>query len=96
MPVEVKGIGTGFMMIRREVFQKFDKAFPQYRYLTDDDHAPFNGKEIALYFQAEIDPVSRRYLSEDYWFSRRCQEIGVRTWLCPWMRLRHAGMFIFE
>ena len=96
-PVEVDGIGTGFMLIRREVFDRFAKAFPQYAHRPDNKPGPFDGHRLIMqYFQAEIDPDDRRYLSEDYWFSRRCKEIGIRTWLCPWMRLRHAGMFIFE
>lgn len=95
-PIEVTGIGTGFMLIRREVFAKLGAAFPQFKYVTDSVEPPFNGKEIMQYFQAEIDPGSKRYLSEDYWFSRRCKEIGIRTWLCPWMKLRHAGTHIFE
>ena len=96
VPVEVRGIGTGFMMIRREVFVQLAEAFPQFKYTTDDDRPPFDGKEIMQFFTGEIDPVSRRYLTEDYWFSRRCEDIGIRTWLCPWMRLQHAGTFIFE
>jgi len=91
-PVEVTGIGTGFMLIKRSVLEKFQHEFPQFRYKTDDK----NPRAIMQYFQAEIDPASRRYLSEDYWFSARCKEIGIRTWLCPWMKLRHAGTFIFE
>ena len=101
-PIEVSGIATGFMMIRREVFEKFKAAFPQYEYIVDTltegsyDHAPAVGNRLTQYFQAEIDKSSGHYLSEDYWFSRRCQEIGIRTWLCPWMHLRHAGTHIFE
>jgi hypothetical protein len=96
-PVEVTGIGTGFMLIKREVFEKFDKAFPQFMFKPDTGKPPFDGsRNIMQYFQAEIDPVSRRYLSEDYWFSHRCKELGIKTWLCPWMQLRHAGTYIFE
>ena len=91
-PVEVTGIGTGFMLIKRETFAHFDNAFPEFVYKTDDE----NPHSIMQYFQAEIDPASRRYLSEDYWFSKRCAELGIRTWLCPWMKLRHAGTQIFE
>ena len=47
------------------------------------------------YFQAEIDPVSKRYLSEDYWFCQKVQEAKLTTWLCPWMRLQHVGTMIF-
>ncbi len=38
---------------------------------------------------------SKRYLSEDYWFCQKVQELGMRTWLCPWMRLQHVGTYIF-
>ena len=38
---------------------------------------------------------SKRYLSEDYWFSQKCQELGVKTYLCPWMKLSHMGTFVF-
>lgn len=97
-PVEVSGIGTGFMMIRREVLEKFAEMYPdRYSYVPDNTaEEQQSGKTIVQYFQAEIDPVDRRYLSEDYWFSKRCKEIGIRTWLCPWMKLQHAGTHIFE
>ena len=38
---------------------------------------------------------SKRYLSEDYWFCQKIQEIGLKTWLCPWMKLQHVGSFVF-
>ena len=36
-----------------------------------------------------------RYLSEDYWFSQKCNAIGLRTWLCPWMKTNHSGTMIY-
>jgi len=48
-----------------------------------------------MYFQAEVDPKSERYLSEDYWFCQKAQEIGLRTWFCPWMKMQHVGTYIF-
>ena len=38
---------------------------------------------------------SLRYLSEDYWFCQKCQEIGMQVWLCPWMELAHVGSYVF-
>jgi hypothetical protein len=38
---------------------------------------------------------SMRYLSEDYFFSQKCQEIDMKIFLCPWMRTQHAGSFVF-
>lgn len=39
---------------------------------------------------------SRRYLSEDYWHNQRARSIGLRTWLCPWMKTVHTGSFNFS
>jgi hypothetical protein len=39
--------------------------------------------------------MSKRYLSEDYWFCQKIQKIGMKVWLCPWMRLQHFGSFTF-
>jgi hypothetical protein len=38
---------------------------------------------------------SKRYLSEDYFFSQKCQEIGMKIWLCPWIKTSHVGSFVF-
>jgi hypothetical protein len=97
IPVEVSEIGTGFMMTRRSAFEKFEKAFPQYSYKPDHVRTEqFDGsREIMQYFQAEIDPTSKRYLSEDYWFCQKLIEIGGKVWYCPWMKLQHVGSYIF-
>jgi hypothetical protein len=97
IPVEVSEIGTGFMMTRRSAFEKFEKAFPHYSYKPDHVRTEqFDGsREIMQYFQAEIDPASKRYLSEDYWFCQKLIEIGGKIWYCPWMKLQHVGSYIF-
>jgi hypothetical protein len=96
-PVEVMEVGTGFMMTRRSAFEKFEKAFPHYSYKPDHVRTEaFDGsREIMQYFQAEIDPASKRYLSEDYWFCQKMIEIGGKIWYCPWMKLQHVGSYIF-
>jgi len=96
-PVEVLEIGTGFMMIRKKTLQKFIEAYPQYSYKPDHVRTEaFDGsREIMMYFQAETDPKSKRYLSEDYWFCQKIQEIGMKTWFCPWMSMQHVGTYIF-
>jgi hypothetical protein len=96
-PVEVMEVGTGFMMTRRSAFERFEKAFPQYSYKPDHVRTEaFDGsREIMQFFQAEIDPVSKRYLSEDYWFCQKMIEIGGKVWYCPWMKLQHVGSYIF-
>jgi hypothetical protein len=96
-PCEVLEIGTGFMMITKTALKKFTESYQQYSYKPDHVRTEhFDGtREILQYFQAEIDPVSKRYLSEDYWFCQKAQAIGLRTWFCPWMKMQHVGTYIF-
>ena len=96
-PCKVLEGGTGFMMIARGAFEKFDAAYPDYTYLPDHVRTKhFDGsREISMYFQALIDPTTKRYLSEDYMFCQYLADAGVATYLCPWMRLLHTGSYTF-
>ena len=96
-PCEVLEIGTGFMMVAKSAMQKFIDSYPQYMYRPDHVRTEaFDGsREIMMAFQAEIDPKSKRYLSEDYWFCQKAQDIGLSTWFCPWMKMQHVGTYIF-
>lgn len=96
-PAEVKEGGTGFMMIKREVFQLFDEKYPEQRYKPDHVRTThFDGsREIMAYFDCVIDPVSKRYLSEDYMFCQYARKAGAKIWLLPWLKLKHAGSYIF-
>jgi hypothetical protein len=97
-PCEVLEIGTGFMMVSKEGMTKFHEAYKD-QYMYKPDHVRtehFDGsREIMMYFQAEVDPVSKRYLSEDYWFCQKAQAANIKTWFCPWMKLQHVGSYIF-
>jgi len=96
-PIEVKESGTGFMLITREALQKYDKAFPGQSYKPDHVRtANFDGsREIMAYFDCVICPITKRYLSEDYMFCQWMRKAGGKVWLLPWMRLKHAGSYIF-
>ena len=96
-PVEVREIGTGFMMIRRKTFEEYAKAFPDQSYKPDHIRtAAFDGsREIMAYFDCIIDPESKRYLSEDYMFCYNVQKAGMKVWFCPWMQTQHVGMYVF-
>jgi hypothetical protein len=97
-PVEVLEIGTGFMMVTKKAMQKFYDTYKD-QYLYKPDHVRtehFDGsREILMFFQAEVDPKTKRYLSEDYWFCQKAQEANLKTWFCPWMKLQHVGTYIF-
>lgn len=97
-PLEVSETGTGFMLIPRHVFEKFDAAFPQYRYTPDHVRSPsFDGsRQITAFFHCEIDPKTNRYLSEDYFFCRKIGELGLKTTILPWVELSHSGTMVFK
>lgn len=56
-PLEVLEIGTGFMMVKREVFEKFKNAYPKQNYKPDHaGQANFDGSRyIHAYFDTVID-----------------------------------------
>ena len=96
-PVEVLEGGTGFMMIQRKAFEKFEETYPELHYKPDHVRsAHFDGsREIMCYFDALIDPKSKRYLSEDYMFCQWARAAGLKVWMCPWMQLSHTGTYTF-
>lgn len=97
-PAEVSEAGTGFMMIHRNTLIELEKKFPDIKYRPD--HARTEGfdgtREISSFFDTSIDPVSRRYLSEDYHFCHLVRNAGMKVWLVPWFKLKHHGFFIFS
>ena len=97
-PLQVLEIGTGFMMINREVFPKFAEAYPHLKYKPDHvGQAHFDGSRyIHAYFDTCIDPESERYLSEDYMFCQWWRKIGGEIYLCPWMKTAHIGTYHFQ
>ena len=106
-PVEVLEIGTGFMLIERSVLEKFRDAYPQFSYKPDHNRSEnFDGSRyIHAFFDTVIDSEafagkgsggSDRYLSEDYMFCQFTRKIGIKTWLCPWMKLGHIGSYVFN
>jgi len=97
-PLQVMELGTGMMMIRRDVFERFEEAYPQYAYTPDHlGTAHFGGdRKIHSYFNVEIDSESNRVLSEDYHFCQMCRKIGIEVWLCPWIKCQHVGSYAFQ
>ena len=103
-PLEVMEIGTGFMMVKREVFEKMEKQYPMIRYKPDHvGQANFDGSRyIHAYFDTVIDTKesivgggSDRYLSEDYMFCQMWRKMGGQIYLCPWMKTQHIGTYAF-
>jgi hypothetical protein len=97
-PVEISEGGTGFMLIPRNVFEKYKAAYPELSYKPDHIRTEnFDGsREIHAYFDCAIDPETKRYLSEDYFFCWNARKAGIKVHMCPWMELQHVGSYIFR
>ena len=97
-PLEIGEGGTGFMCIPRETFEKYKEAYPEYSYKPDHIRTEnFDGSnEIMAYFDCIIDPKTKRYLSEDYFFCHKARASGMQVWMCPWMQINHIGSYIFK
>ena len=94
--IKLKDAGTGFMCIKKEVIQKMFDKHTELKYANDINvDQKFEPHMYAL-FDCIIDPESRRYLSEDYTFCRRWQEMGGEVFLDPRTALNHVGHYTFR
>jgi hypothetical protein len=103
-PLEVMEIGTGYMLVKRHVFDKMAIEYPNIRYKPDHvGQSNFDGSRyIHAYFDTVIDSKDSitgggtdRYLSEDYMFCQMWRKMGGEIWLCPWMKTQHIGTYAF-
>jgi len=94
--IKLHDAGTGFMMIKREAVLKLLKAYPEIKYNNDVNISEDLSDHFYALFDTMIDPIDRRYLSEDYTFCRRWQDIGGDIWLDPSISLNHYGSFCFQ
>ena len=94
-PVEIWNGGTGFMLIKRKVFDKLKKKLPSYV----NDVNIINGKtqnRIVEYFACAIEDGTERLLSEDYYFCMKARQNGIKVHAAPWVQLGHFGTYLFE
>jgi len=92
--VEVLDGPTGFMMIKRSVFEEMEQKFPEL--MCKNDHQNRDFDDYCALFDCMIDPESRRYLSEDYAFCRRYQQCGGRIYADCYTTLGHVGNLPFS
>jgi hypothetical protein len=93
--LEVTDGATGFMLIKRSVIEKMIKHYPETRYIPEvyDDPSHKGMPKYAL-FDTMIE--NGRYLSEDYTFCRRWQNMGGKVYVDPRVILDHVGTHTFK
>jgi len=84
-PFEVDYAGTGFMMIKRQVFLDMMDAFPE------RCHTEGHVGDCFSWFDPRVDDGI--YLSEDYAFCKDWRNMGGHIILDPTIKLIHYGTF---
>ena len=97
---KIQEAATGMMLVKREVLRTMMKKFPERKYVSDQI---VNGKSYSSdncydLFCAGVYETNgvKRYLSEDYYFSRLWQECGGDIWADIAMPLSHFGNRSFK
>ena len=95
-PMEISNGGTGFMLIKRKVFEALANKVPSYT--NDMYHAVDTVREVKVikeFFATSIDEESNRLLSEDYHFCKIAREAGFKVYAAPWAHFTHTGTYGF-
>jgi hypothetical protein len=92
--IEVTKTGTGFLLIKRDVFDKLN-AHPAVRPFTNDI-----GLDPALnqYMKTYFDTAVRegRYYSEDWTFCENWRDLGGQVYIDKRVLLKHVGTYVFD
>jgi hypothetical protein len=85
--LEIAAGGTGFMLIKRGVFDTLSEVVPEY--------AP-DRRSIKEFYATTTEPDSGRLITEDYYFCQLARTHGFKIYAAPWAHLSHAGTYIFD
>jgi hypothetical protein len=91
---EVSKTGTGFMLIKRGVFEKLN-AHPATKPFINDIGLPV---ELNPYMKTYFDTAVRenRYYSEDWTFCENWRDLGGQVWVDKRVLLKHTGTYVFD
>lgn len=91
--IRVHDAPTGFMMIKRGVFERMIEAYPETKHRLHDPDTGETGEMFALF---DFGIEDGEYWTEDYLFCRRWRRIGGEVWLDPKIHLKHWGLHGFD
>jgi len=90
---EVSKAGTGFLLMKKHVFEKM-KSHPAVKpYKNDIGLDPKYDQHLKTYFDTAV--RQGRYYSEDWTFCENWRDIGGKIWVDKRVLLRHSGSYVF-
>ena len=94
--VPVLDAATGFMLVTRSLLQRMTDHFrAELDCVNDITGTSATVPTYVALFDCMIDPDTRRYLSEDYAFCRRVQQMGGEIWADIASPLVHMGTQVY-
>jgi len=92
--VEVTKTGTGFLLIKKDVFDKLN-AHPAVRHFNNDIGLdPALDKYMKTYFDTAV--RENRYYSEDWTFCENWRDLGGKVYIDKRVLLKHVGTYVFD
>jgi len=96
--VKIGGIGMGFVLIHRNVFEKLNKHYSELKYFPglNNSNYPITEKEYhnSYHYFAEMNKEGK-YLGEDMSFFHRVSDISYDVWMDTSIELQHIGSHVF-
>ncbi|WP_395753328.1 glycosyltransferase family 2 protein [Prosthecobacter sp.] len=92
----VKYIGTGCLLIRRDVLERMIAVHPECAYVTDAGQVQRTEHDlfpVGPMFDPEQNAT--RYHSEDWGFCRRALDLGYEIWADTRVALKHVGQCVY-
>lgn len=89
--VEILQAPTGFMMIKRDVFEQMMLKYPEWYYRGPKHLTKEQSKFSYHFFQSQV--IDGRCLSEDFFFCYIWREMGGSIWMHPNIDLIHYGQY---
>ena len=90
-PTEVDYAATGFMMVKKYVFEQMKEFYPLRAHKEGHPEHFKQTRDSFSWFDPRVDTVKDIYLSEDYAFSQDWRNMGGKIILDPSIRLKHWG-----
>ena len=91
---EVSKTGTGFMCIKRHVFEKLDDHPATIPFINDIGLDPKLNKDMKTFFDTDV--REGRYYSEDWTFCENWRDLGGEVWVDKRVLLKHTGTFTYD
>lgn len=92
--IEMSEAPTGFMVIKRAVFERMMEEYPELKYVPDTIGIEDKGLHYR-FFDVMVHPVSKRYLSEDYGFCYLWEKMGGKIYIDAKSNLTHQGSKLY-